>query len=77
MVLSGTGYLQIAGSCEHGNEPLCSIEYEESLDQPMNCQVLKQNPDSLFRCPCARLGSMTRQCREHWHYGMFSLNFRH
>jgi hypothetical protein len=30
--LSGSGYGQVAGSCECGNEPSGSVKYEEFLD---------------------------------------------
>jgi hypothetical protein len=28
----GSGYLPVAGCCEHNNEPSCSIKGEEFLD---------------------------------------------
>jgi hypothetical protein len=38
--VSGSG--QIAGSCEHGNEPLSVIKYREFLDYPRNWYFLKR-----------------------------------
>jgi hypothetical protein len=33
----------IAGSCEHGNAPEGSMKGEEFLDQPSDCQLLKED----------------------------------
>jgi hypothetical protein len=46
MALSGRVLWQIAGFCEHGNEPLCFIKFEESLDHLMK-SVSKEAPSLL------------------------------
>jgi hypothetical protein len=40
---SGSGQGQVAGSCEHGNEPSCSIKGGEFIDLLSDCQLLKDS----------------------------------
>jgi len=40
----------MAGLCEQGNEPLCSLKYCRFLDLLGNCQLLKKDP-----APCSWL----------------------
>jgi hypothetical protein len=40
--ISGSGYGEIIGCCEHGNELPVSIEHGKFLDYLRNCQFLKR-----------------------------------
>jgi hypothetical protein len=39
---SGSGWGPVEGSCEHGNEPMGSINYWEVLEWLQNWQLLKK-----------------------------------
>ena len=43
---AGSGLGQLAGTCECGNEPSCSIKYGEFLDKLRTGELLKKNSDS-------------------------------
>jgi hypothetical protein len=44
--LDSYGSGPVAGSCEHGNEPLHSIEFLEILQRLSNWQLLKKESDA-------------------------------
>jgi len=40
--ISGSGYGEITGCCEHGNEPPVSIKHGKFVDYLRKCQFLKR-----------------------------------
>jgi hypothetical protein len=50
--LSGLGWGPVVGSCEHSNDPLCSIKDEQFVDRMSNCQLLEQDPDYVKEVLC-------------------------
>jgi hypothetical protein len=34
---SGSGWIPVVGSCEHGNEPLGSVKYWEIIEELRDC----------------------------------------